>query len=71
MADGKRRGYKFGVEWIAENDDPTVTNISSVAANISTLLLADLFGKEPVIVAMDIVSHREKYFDHDEDNNDI
>jgi hypothetical protein len=56
-----REGYKFGVAWIAENDSPgsaDAQDAAVVAGYISTLLLADLFHKEPATVAQDIVRYR-------------
>ena len=60
----KREGYKFGVAWIAENDDPgsaDARDVEVVAGYISTLLLADLFHKQPVDVARDVVVHRQQH----------
>ena len=59
----RREGYKFGVRWIAENDDPgspDAQNVEVVAGYVSTLLLADLFHKEPAEVAKDIVRWRNR-----------
>ena len=52
------KGYRFGVEWIACNDAPDVVDPAEVAGFISTLLLADLFEKNPATVAADIVKLR-------------
>ena len=54
----KRRGYRFGVAWIADNDEPADLDPCSVAGYISTLLLADLFSVKPERVAADVVRHR-------------
>jgi hypothetical protein len=59
-----RKGYKFGVAWIAANDNagsPDALDWVEVATYISTLLLADLFDKSPNRVAKDIVAYREKH----------
>lgn len=56
----KRQGYRFGVSWIAENDDPCETDPDIVSGYISTLLLSDLFGKDSLEVAADIVRERKK-----------
>ncbi len=56
----KRASYREGVRWIAENDEPDGLNADVVAWNISTLLLADLFEKDPLVVATDIVRFRER-----------
>lgn len=54
----KRRGYKFGVQWIADNDEPTLCDVEDLLGLPSLVLLADLFGKEPEIVARDVVRAR-------------
>lgn len=54
-----REGYRFGVRWIAENDDADTLDVEAVAGYISTLLLADLFHKQPADVAKDIVRWRQ------------
>ncbi len=64
----RRATYRFGMMWVAENDDPWVAenddpgclDVEVVAGIISTLLVADLFGKDPKAVAEDIVSYRKK-----------
>ena len=50
--------YRKGIEWIALNDDYGATDafdVDVVSTYISTVLLADLFGKEPLEVAENIV----------------
>ena len=68
----KRASYREGVEWIALNDnagddDPEKCGtdgeaqremIGNIAGYISTLLLADLFGADPAMVAHDIFRKR-------------
>jgi len=56
-----RKGYKFGVAWIAANDNADALDWVEVATYISTLLLADLFDKSPNRVTKDIVAYREKH----------
>ena len=53
--------YLDAVEWIALNDEPTITTIDAVAESISVQLTADLFDKRPVDVALDIVTFRQKF----------
>lgn len=56
-----KKGYRFGVAWIAENDNPGDNEgVDQVAGYVSVLLLADLFGKEPERVAQDIVRYRRE-----------
>lgn len=52
--------YRHGIQWIAQNDEPADLNPESVSGYISTLLLADLFGKEPVVVAAAVVRKRQQ-----------
>lgn len=56
----KRASYREGVAWIANNDEPDELNLESIAAYISTSLLADLFRKDLNDVAKDILRVREK-----------
>lgn len=55
--------YKFGVEWIAQNDEPLEMDRAVVALQISTILLADLAEKPCDEVADDIVKRREQIAD--------
>lgn len=56
----KRKGYRFGVAWIADNDEPEDRSAESVSGYVSTLLLADLFGKDALDVGKDVVRLRDK-----------
>ncbi len=56
------KGYKFGVEWIALNDNPGDYNFDDIVTYISTALLADLFGKSTDKVAKDIIKYRIKAY---------
>jgi hypothetical protein len=58
---GKKQGYRFGVEWIGMNDEPLERDPEVIATFISTALLADLYGKEPLEVAKDIERFRIKH----------
>lgn len=63
MAQAVKRGYKFGVRWIADNDDPgssDAQNVEAVKGYISVLLLADLFGKDALEVAEAVVKVRRQ-----------
>lgn len=60
MSRAKRASYRAGVRWIAENDEPGSIDIDEIDGYISTLLLADLFGKDPRDVAWDIAGYRMK-----------
>lgn len=55
--------YRFAVAWIALNDGPgddIALNSDAVSEQVSVLLIADLFGCDPLIVAVDVVSCRLK-----------
>jgi len=55
--------YRKGIEWIALNDDcgsKDAFDVNVVSSYISTVLLADLFGKNPLEVAEKIVKYRQK-----------
>lgn len=54
------KGYRFGVAWIAMNDEPADLNMNNVSGYVSTLLLADLFGKPADRVAEAVVLYRIK-----------
>jgi hypothetical protein len=55
-----RKGYRFGVYWVAMNDEPSDMDVHNISGYISTLLLADLFDKDPDKVAADILKVRKK-----------
>jgi len=57
----KKQGYKFGVAWIARNDNAGNGDaFADICGYISVLLLADLFGKDENIVAADVLAFRQK-----------
>jgi hypothetical protein len=58
----KRASYRVGVEWIGYNDEPGSNDVEEISEFISTLLLADLFGKNPRNVAEDIVRWRQNNY---------
>lgn len=53
-----KKMYQKGIEWIACNDEPTEMEIDVVKSQITVCLLADLSGKFPSTVAIDIVNIR-------------
>lgn len=60
----KRASYREGVRWIARNDNAgTEDRVEDVSYYVSTLLLADLFGKEPEVVGADVMRERARYLD--------
>jgi hypothetical protein len=56
----KRASYKEGVAWIGWNDEGSLRDPVEIAGLISVLLLADLFGKPPEEVAVDVIRFRER-----------
>jgi len=57
------KGIKFGVDWIAVNDEPESTDLEgpdAVSGFISVLLLADLFEKEPIDIAKRVIKRRKE-----------
>ena len=56
----KKQGYKFGVAWIARNDNAgNGDGVAEIAEYVTVLLLADLFGKTEAAVAADVFKARE------------
>lgn len=56
----KRASYRQGLQWIAVNDEPNELETDFVKYQISVILLADLFGVDPVKVAKDVLLTRAK-----------
>lgn len=53
----KEKYYK-GIAWIASNDEPEETEVEFVKYQVSVILLADIFNKDPEEVARAIVRLR-------------
>lgn len=51
--------YANGVVWIAVNDEPTCRDRDEIMGQLTVVLLADLFGRDPEIVADDVIAARE------------
>lgn len=56
--------YKKAIEFIALNDESKEMNIGNMVDLISVVLVADLFGKDPLKVASDVIKFREKSSDN-------
>lgn len=56
----RRASYRFGVEWIALNDEAGSNEPDQIIGYLSVALLADLFGIHPDKVAKDVLKYREK-----------
>jgi len=57
----KRASYREGIEIIALNDEPLETDVTVIAEQISVMLLGDLFGKDYLKVAQDVLKFRRKH----------
>lgn len=55
-----RASYERAIEWIAENDETGETDPTVIADLISVVLVADLWGKEPLQVARAVINRRNK-----------
>jgi hypothetical protein len=53
----RSKKYKFAIEWIAINDEPTIVQIADF---ISVTLIADMYGFDPKDVATDVLRFRER-----------
>ncbi len=55
-------GYKKSIEWIAVNDEPSLSwkDSSIVEEQVSILLVSDQFNKKPYKVASDVLRYRAK-----------
>lgn len=56
----KRASYRYGVAWLALNDEPLETDPKHIAGFVTTIMLADLFDVEPSKVAADVLKYRAK-----------
>ena len=54
----KRASYKAGIAWIAENDEPSLSDREEVSWLVSVTLMAELFGKDLDQVARDVIKYR-------------
>jgi hypothetical protein len=57
----QRRTYREAIEWIAYNDEPTLLDRMQISELISVCLVSDVFGVEPINVAMDIIHIRNRF----------
>lgn len=53
-------GYRAVIEWLALNDDHDPVTPEDVASLVTTTLAADIFRKDPLEVARDILALRAK-----------
>lgn len=52
--------YRKAVEWIALNDEPGLTDVEEISERIVTMMVAELFDRYVVDVAMAIARLRIK-----------
>lgn len=50
--------YQRAVQWIADNDEPTIEDWRDMSGLLTVLLVADMFGKDERDVARDVVVRR-------------
>ena len=53
----KHPSYKNAIDYIAENDDPTVRDVDAMSGQISIQLVSELFGLDSHRVALDVVKY--------------
>lgn len=51
--------YKFMIDWIARNDEPTVTDPEALSGLATVAMLADLSKRDQLLVAKDVVALRK------------
>ena len=56
-----RPNYRRTIEWIALNDEPTLTDMDEVAVIISVQLVADIWVYDAMRVARDVINFRRRY----------
>ena len=54
----KHPSYKNAIDYIAENDDPTVRDVDAMSGQISIQLVSELFGLDSHRVALDVVKYQ-------------
>lgn len=52
--------FKAAVRWIAENDETAETEVAELEALVSVALVADVWGKSPHVVALEVLRERAK-----------
>ncbi len=56
----RRASYMEAVAWIANNDEAAQMNLRVVTDSVTVLLIADIFAKDPEIVAKAVLAYRSK-----------
>lgn len=60
----RRPSLKTAVGWIAENDEPNEFDENDMSELVSVVMVADLFGVTPEVVAKKVVAYRYKRDGH-------
>lgn len=63
MKPKKRADISDAVGWIAFNDDNTEMDISVIREQLTVLMVADLFGREPQEIAEMVLWLRQKSYE--------
>lgn len=52
--------YQRAIDWIASNDEALETDLKAISDQITVLLVADLWSKDPVAVAKAVKARRAR-----------
>lgn len=58
----QRASYRHAIEWIAANDEAAETELGPISQNVSTAIVADLFGTTTEKVAKAVLRKRRQLF---------
>lgn len=61
-----RASYKRAIEWIAVNDETACTDVEELSALVSVVMVADLWERDPVDVAKDVLRSRRRMWSSDQ-----
>lgn len=54
--------YRDAVDWIAANEETAIITVEGMEDDVCVALVADLFRKEPSMVAAHVIARREELF---------
>jgi hypothetical protein len=57
---GRAARLDAAIDWIALNDEPGESDIDTVALQISVVLVADLWQREPAEIARKVLARRKR-----------
>lgn len=58
---------KKAIDWVAQNDESSCLDITEIRWHVTTLMIADLFGKDPGDIACRIYHRRKEYLSKESD----